>query len=109
MSHLTYKGYSASVTFEADSDMFVGRLAGIDDIITFEADNTDDLKSAFVDAVDDYLEHCKSIGKIPKKAYSGKVMLRLSPELHAKIAENAALNKISINEFAERTLEKATR
>ncbi len=68
MKHSQHKGYRASplfdlVGFEADSDVFVGRLAGITDIITFEADTVDGLKSAFIEAVDDYLQHCKAIGK----------------------------------------------
>ncbi len=107
MNHLNYKGYSASVTFEADSDVFVGRLAGISDIITFEADNVEGLKSAFIEAVDDYLQHCETIGKRPQKSYSGKVMLRIKPELHAKLAETAEINHISINELAEKTLSNA--
>lgn len=106
MSHLTHKGYSAIVTFEADSDVFVGRLAGIDDIITFEADNTKALKSAFIEAVNDYLKHCKTMGKPPKKSYSGKMMLRVSPKIHAQTAEQATLAQMSINEFAEQALKE---
>ena len=44
MNNLTYKGYYANIQFEADSDVFVGRLAGITDIIVFEADTVRDLK-----------------------------------------------------------------
>lgn len=109
MKHLTHKGYSASVTFEADSDIFVGRLAGISDIITFKADNVDELKAVFIEAVDDYLSHCEKIGKQPQKSYSGKMLLRLPPELHAKIAERAELSHLSINEFTEQTLQRALR
>lgn len=72
MSHLKHKGYSADISFEADSDVFVGRLIGIDDIITFEADNTQDLKTAFIEAVEDYLKHCKRIRKEPKKTIQRK-------------------------------------
>ncbi len=107
MKHLEYKGYRASITFEADSDVFVGRLAGITDIITFEADTVDGLKSAFIEAVDDYLQHCEAIGKKPQKNYSGKVMLRINPELHRKLAEMAELNHTSINELAEKTLQRS--
>ncbi len=108
MKHLQYKGYRATVTFEADSDVFVGRLAGITDIITFEADTVSGLKSAFRDAVDDYLQHCEAIGKKPQKNYSGKVMLRIHPELHRRLAEMAELNHTSINDFAEKALQQAT-
>ncbi len=107
MKHLHHRGYRAKVTFEADSDVFVGRLVGITDIITFEADTVAELKTAFVEAVEDYLQHCKNIGKQPQKNYSGKVMLRINPELHRKLAEMAELNHTSINEFAEKALQQS--
>ena len=71
MNHLNYKGYSAVVQFEADSNVFVGRLDGLSDIITFEADTVDGLKSKFIEAVDDYLAHCKRINKNHKKCLPG--------------------------------------
>ena len=107
MSNLSYKGYSSVVEFEADSDVFVGRLVGISDIVVFEADNVEGLKSAFAEAVDDYIDHCAKIGKDPQKAYSGKLMLRISPETHAKIAMASELSKAkSMNEYAESILHK---
>jgi len=107
MKNLTHRGYQAAVAFEADSDVFVGRIAGISDIITFEADSVEELKTAFIDAVDDYLAHCEKIGKRPQKSYSGKFIVRLPPELHAKIANAAELNHMSLNDFARSVLDKA--
>ncbi len=108
MNNLNYRGYHAIVQYEADSDVFVGRLAGISDIITFEADTVAGLKSAFIEAVDDYLAHCKKINKSPQKEFSGKLMLRVSPSVHAKLSLATELSRAkSMNEFAEQALDKA--
>ena len=108
MNHLEYRGYHAPVEYEAGSDVSVGRLAGISDIITFEADNVNGLKTAFVEAVDDYLAHCEKTNKSPQKAYSGKLMLRVSPSVHAKVALASELSHArSMNEFAEQALDEA--
>lgn len=63
---MLYKGYSAIVGFDDEGEVFFGRLAGIRDGISFEADNVTDLKAAFHEAVDDYLETCGKIGKAPE-------------------------------------------
>ena len=107
MNNLSYKNYYANVQFEADSDVFVGRLIGITDIITFEADNVDGLKTAFQEAVDDYLSHCVRTNKEPQKYFSGKVMLRIDPQVHAELAKATELSSAkSMNEFAETALRK---
>ena len=107
MNNLMYKNYYASVTFEADSDVFVGRLVGITDIIIFESDTVAGLKVAFREAVDDYLQHCIEINKEPQKHYSGKVMLRIAPKVHAELVKAAELSSAkSMNEFAEAVLHK---
>ena len=63
-----YKGYSTRVEFDADDRLFFGRIAGIDDGVSFHADRVDGLVAAFREAVDDYLETCARIGKSPEKA-----------------------------------------
>ena len=65
---LTYEGYSASVVFDAEDRLFVGRIAGIEDGIGFHADTVYGLEIAFRDAVDDYLDTCAKLGKSPDRA-----------------------------------------
>lgn len=101
---MKYKGYRAAVRFDEDDMLFAGRIAGIDDIVGFHADTTDGLKAAFEEAVDDYLESCRAIGKRPEKAYSGKVMLRMDPRVHANAVLAAELAGQSLNEFSEAAL-----
>lgn len=102
---LKYKGFSAKIEFSADDNVFFGRVLGIDDIVTFHADNTRDLNNEMKETVDFYLKVCEKEGKPPKKDYSGKLLFRFSNELHAKIAEAAASRKKSINEFGKEVFE----
>ena len=107
MTNMTYKGYTARIEFDADDVLFVGHLAGIDDIIGFHADTVDELIAAFHEAVDDYIETCAKIGKKPEKPYSGKLMFRVDPEVHANAARAAMLAGKSLNSWAEGVLRAA--
>lgn len=107
MNVMTYKGLSARVEFDADDELLVGRVAGINDVVGFHADNARDLAEAFHEAVDDYLETCDRVGKEPERAYSGKLMLRVRPELHQALALKAALAGKSLNQFGEEVLSAA--
>lgn len=107
MSTMTFKGYSARIEYDDDDGIFFGRIAGINDVIGFHADTVDDLRAAFHAAVEDYIEACARFGKEPEKAYSGKVMLRLPPELHSRIALAAELSGKSLNQWGEEVLEQA--
>ena len=90
--HLTYKGFSAAVDFDAEDEIFFGRIAGIQDEVGFHAETVSDLKQAFKDAVDNYIDVCAKIGKSPEKPFSGNVMVRIDPELHRRIAKMAELS-----------------
>ena len=106
---LTYKGYIARIEFDAEDQLLVGRLAGINDVIGFHGETVAEVIPAFQEAVDDYIETCARIGKNPERPYSGKVMLRVKPELHARLATAAALAGQSLNRFGEKLLEDALR
>lgn len=107
MSTMSYKGYYSRIEFAADDELFVGHLAGINDVVGFHADNVADLKTAFHEAVDDYLATCEKIGKSPEKPYSGKMMFRVPVEVHARAALAAAVTGKSLNQWAEETLREA--
>lgn len=104
---LTYNGYSARIEFDAEDRILFGRLAGIADGVSFHADTVAELEAAFHEAVDDYIETCAKVGKTPERPYSGKVMLRIDPTLHARIARAAQLAGKSINQFGEEALRRA--
>jgi predicted HicB family RNase H-like nuclease len=60
---LQYKGYVASIHFSTADKVFYGELLGIDDLVSFEGMSEEELKRSFIEAVDDYLEMCKQIGR----------------------------------------------
>ena len=106
---MTYKGYSARIDYDDEDGILFGQIACIRDGVGFHADNVDDLRNAFREAVDDYLETCARIGKDPQKPYSGKVMFRIDPEVHARAARAAELSGKSLNEWAGEVLAKAAK
>lgn len=61
---MSYKGYFARVEYDAQDEIFFGRLAGITDGVGFHADTVSDLKAAFHEAVDDYVETCAKPARI---------------------------------------------
>lgn len=107
MNTMSYKDYAARIEYSDEDDCFVGHIAGINDIIGFHADSVAALHIAFEEAVDDYIETCKKIGKLPQKPYSGKVMLRISPELHARTAMLAEAHGKSLNAWVTDLLASA--
>ncbi len=104
---MSYKGYFARVEFDADNGLFVGRLAGINDVVGFHADSVANLVKAFHEAVDDYVATCERAGKAAEKPYSGNVMFRISPEIHARAALAAQLAGKSLNQWGEEALAAA--
>lgn len=107
MNSMSHAGYSARIEYDDEDGIFFGRIAGIRDGVGFHAETVADLKAAFREAVDDYVETCERLGKSPQKPYSGKVMFRISPELHAKAALAAEMAGTSLNEWAEKALAAA--
>ena len=104
---MSYKGYTARIEYDDEDGIFFGRIAGISDGVSFHAETVEDLRAAFHEAVDDYIETCAKVGKDPQKAYSGKMMFRVDPEVHRKAALAAELAGKSLNQWAEEALEKA--
>ena len=107
MNAMTHKGYAARVEFDAEDRIFVGHIAGIRDIVGFHGESVDELEAAFHEAVDDYLVVCKKLGQAPDKPYSGRVMLRLPPDLHARASAAAQVTGLSFNQWAAQALEQA--
>lgn len=104
MNTMKYLGYTARIEFDDRDNLFVGRLLGISDVIGFHADNVAGLRTAFEEAVDDYLDTCAAIGKKPEKPASGKLLLRVSPELHAAALVKAQAVGKSLNQWAAEVL-----
>jgi predicted HicB family RNase H-like nuclease len=103
---MKYKGYVAQVTFDSDAKIFHGEVMGLRDVITFQGTTVKELEKSFKDSVDDYIKWCKERGESPEKAFSGNLRIRISPELHAQLAQEAHVHGQSLNSLIIDRLKK---
>jgi predicted HicB family RNase H-like nuclease len=106
-----YKGYTAKVEFDADAGLLHGEVLGIRDVVTFQGKSVREIEKAFRESVDDYLAFCSERGEEPDRAYSGKFVVRLEPDLHRRLnmqaqAEGQSLNAWVMTQLAEAVNEK---
>ena len=104
---MTYKGYAARIEFDQRDSIFIGKIVGIADNITFHGETVRELRADFEAAIDHYMADCAATGRRPLKSASGKLMLRVSPEVHARALATAKTSGKSLNQWAEEVLDKA--
>ena len=104
MNTMNYRGYAARITYSDEDGCFVGHIAGVRDVVGFHGESVTELRAAFEEAVDDYLETCAKLGRAPQKPYSGKLLLRVDPMLHARAAMLAEAQGKSLNAWAQEVL-----
>ena len=103
---LEYRGYSTKIEFDSDSNLLNGKIEGINDLIYFESDNSNDIVKEFHQAVDDYLEFCKENKVEPDKEYSGTFNVRIDKDLHKKLALEAYKSNESLNATVEASIKQ---
>ena len=98
MNTMTHKGYAARIEYSDEDHCFIGHIAGINDIVGFHGDSVAQLRTAFEDAVEDYLETCEKLNRSPQKPYSGNLMLRLPQKSTQQLPQlPKSVAKASIN------------
>ena len=98
---MNHKGYLGAASMDVEAKVFRGRVVNIADTVTFQGRTFDEVHQAFVDSVEDYLEFCASCDKPANPPFSGKLTLRLSPEVHQalRLATNVqckSLHKLTL-------------
>ncbi|MCM2357585.1 MAG: type II toxin-antitoxin system HicB family antitoxin [Geobacteraceae bacterium] len=101
---MEYKGYIGHVEFDDEAEIFHGEVINTRDVITFQGTTVDEIKQAFRDSVEDYLDYCAKLGQEPEKPFTGKFMLRIPPDLHRKIYVAAKQSGESINAWIKEQL-----
>jgi predicted HicB family RNase H-like nuclease len=107
MTTMTSDGYVARVELDEEVGLFHGEVINTRDVLTFQGRTPDELKVAFADTIADYVEWCRERGNEPERPYSGNFTVRVSPELHRRIAAAAARECKSVNAFISSVLERA--
>lgn len=103
---LIHKDYIGSVHFNSDDEVFFGKIEGIEDLISFEGDSVVELKRAFEEGVEDYIQICKEQGKMNDTSYKGSFNVRMAPEIHKKAKRLALIKGISLNQFIQKAVEE---
>lgn len=101
---MEYKGYVGQVSFDDEANLFHGEVINTRDVITFQGQSVEEIRLAFRESIDVYLEWCKERKKTPDKPFSGKLIVRIPPALHRSIFLSAKEEGISINRWIEEHL-----
>jgi len=107
MNAMTYKGYTARIEYDERDNIFAGRILGIRTIISFHGETVAELREEFELAITDYLADCKEQGVHPEKPASGKLLLRVPPEIHGRALVAAQAAGKSLNQWATEVLQRA--
>jgi predicted HicB family RNase H-like nuclease len=104
---LRYKGYTGRVEFDDEAGTFHGEVADLKDVVTFQGTSVEELEQAFRDSIDDYLAFCAQRGEEPDRPFTGRLTLRLSPEVHRKAYVRAQREGKSLNQWISDVLAEA--
>ena len=104
---MEYRGYLGVVEFEEEADLFHGEVVNLRDVVTFEGRSVRELRMAFEDSVNDYLEFCRQRGEEPEKPFTGRILVRIEPELHRDIYLSSRAEDKSLNSWISEALGSA--
>ena len=94
---MKYKGYTGKAEYDDEAEIFYGEVIGLRDVVTFKGASVKELQKSFKESIDDYLAFCKRMGKTPDVPASGRLILRIPPELHSRATVVAQAEGRSLN------------
>jgi predicted HicB family RNase H-like nuclease len=103
---MEYKGYIGKFGYEEGDDALHGVVVNLRDVIHFQGKSIEELRQSLQEGVDDYLAWCKKDGVTPEKPFTGRFVMRISPDLHRKISTQAQQEGTSLNQWITERLEK---
>ena len=109
LNAMKYRGYAARIDFDPQIDVFSGRVLGLSEPITFHGASVDELRADFEFAVDHYIAECERAGQKPERPASGKLLLRLAPDVHSAATVAAAAEGKSLNQWLADVIASSTR
>ena len=104
MNIMTVEGYHAKIEYDQEIDLFRGEILGINGGADFYGKTPKELRAEFKKSLQVFLEVCEEKGIEPRRYFSGKFNLRISPELHEQLAIAAQAEGKSINTLAQEAL-----
>ena len=105
---LKYNDFIATVKYSEEDEAFIGRIEGIDSVVSFEGQSVEELKSAFKEAVESYLDFCRRKGIVEtQKSYTGVFNVRINSSLHKRAAIRAKQKGKTLNAFVKESIENS--
>lgn len=105
-TELKYKGYFGSVEYSEPDEVYHGQLRFIRDLVTYESADAKGLKSAFENAVDNYLELCEAEGLVPDAPLEGSFKVRPGRELHSRAVDCANRRGVDLDAIVSDALRR---
>ena len=106
MDYLEYIVYKGSVEYSIADNCLFGKVLGMSkDLILYEGNTIDELRADFEAGIENYLEGCLADGVEPRKPYSGTLNIRISLDVHGRIAALAQEAGTTINGYIKQALE----
>ncbi|MDR1371109.1 MAG: type II toxin-antitoxin system HicB family antitoxin [Dysgonamonadaceae bacterium] len=104
---LKYKDLIAVVKYSEEDEAFIGKIKGISSVVSFEGQSVQELKSAFKDAAESYLDFCRRKGITEmQKSYTGVFNVRIDADLHRRAAITAKSHDVTLNAFVKKAIER---
>lgn len=101
---IEYRGYTGVFEYDDEYEFFAGHVVDTRDGINFEGRSVAELKESMRRAVDDYLSFCEDTGREPSRPYSGRILVRVDPEIHRRLATSARGRRMSMNAYIAQRL-----
>ncbi len=109
MNSMNYRGYTARLAYDERGHIFVGRVLGLRQPIAFYAQTVEGLRVQFHAAIDSYLQTCLDRGIRPEEPVSGRLQLRLAPEMHGAVRVAAQTARKTVNQWVSDALGQVLR
>lgn len=107
MGFMKYKGYTGSVEFSDEDNCLFGKVQGLHGtLISYEGMTIDEIRKDFEGAIDDYLASCHERDIKPVKPYSGRFVVRMTSDLHGRLAALADATGTTINDIINSAVKK---
>ena len=106
MNVMTVEGYHAKIEYDEELDLFRGEILGLNGGADFYGKSPKELRTEFKKSLQVFLDVCKEKGIEPRRNFSGKFNLRISPKLHERLAIEAQAQGKSINTLAQEALQE---
>jgi predicted HicB family RNase H-like nuclease len=103
---MAYKGYYGSVHYSDEDRVFHGKIEFIRSLVSYEGTNVRSLRTAFEEAVDDYLKLCEEESKRPEMPFKGSFNVRTGTDLHRRAMLFAKSKGTNLNSIITDALEK---